>query len=145
MQPTAQAVGRSRNPQAPKERKKLQQTRNRSLTLTHATNRENSPRSAHAPFCTTAKLLASRGNCSIYTTQGGWESAGMTLTVVNESRKTPHRIRLSRKSIEALAPNPGRRLWTACTRLKMHVLTNVHFSLTEKIEGVQQDRSLTAS
>jgi hypothetical protein len=44
-----------------------------------------------------------------------------------------------------IAPNPVTALWTACTRLKTHVLTNAYFSLTEKIEGVQQDRSLTAS
>jgi hypothetical protein len=36
-------------------------------------------------------------------------------------------------------------LWTACTPLKIRVLTNAYFSLTEKIKGVQQDRSLTAS
>jgi hypothetical protein len=32
-----------------------------------------------------------------------------------------------------------------CTRLKTRVLTKAYFSLTGKIEGVQQDRSLTAS
>jgi len=36
-------------------------------------------------------------------------------------------------------------LWTACTLLEIRVLTNAYFSLTGKIKGVQQDRSLTAS
>jgi hypothetical protein len=43
------------------------------------------------------------------------------------------------------APNPVTVLWTACTRMKTRVLTIAYFPLTEKIEGVQQDRSLIAS
>ncbi len=43
------------------------------------------------------------------------------------------------------ALNPVMGLWTGCTRLKMHIVTKSDFSLTEIIEGVQQDRSLTAS
>src|ERR1700686_1923460 len=43
------------------------------------------------------------------------------------------------------APIPVTCLWMACTRLKRHVLTSAYFPLTGKTEGVQQDRSLTAS
>jgi hypothetical protein len=50
-----------------------------------------------------------------------------------------------RETISVAAPNPVIRLWTGCTRLKMHGVTERDFSLTEFIEGVQQDRSLTAS
>jgi len=37
----------------------------------------------------------------------------------------------------SLALIPGIALWTGCTPLKMHVLTNAYFSLTEEIEGVK--------
>jgi hypothetical protein len=50
-----------------------------------------------------------------------------------------------RKTNSAPAPNPVICLWMGCTRLKMHGVTERDFSLTEFIEGVQQDRSLTAS
>jgi hypothetical protein len=46
---------------------------------------------------------------------------------------------------KGIAPKPVTGLWTGCTRLKIHVLTNAYFSLTEKIEGVEQHCSLTAS
>jgi hypothetical protein len=49
------------------------------------------------------------------------------------------------KTISPAAPFLVRGLCTACTRLKTRVVTNAYFRLTEKIEGVQQDRSLTAS
>jgi hypothetical protein len=49
------------------------------------------------------------------------------------------------KPIVLTAPNPVICLWTGCTRLKMHGVTERDFLLTEFIEGVQQDRSLTAS
>ncbi|HKU25922.1 MAG TPA: hypothetical protein VJQ54_10655 [Candidatus Sulfotelmatobacter sp.] len=35
------------------------------------------------------------------------------------------------------APFPVVGLWTACTRLKRHIVTGASFSLTEKIEGVK--------
>jgi hypothetical protein len=43
------------------------------------------------------------------------------------------------------APNPVVGLWTGCTRLKTYVVMKRDFSLTGFVEGVQQDRSLTAS
>jgi hypothetical protein len=49
------------------------------------------------------------------------------------------------KSWAPAAPIPGRYLWNSCSRLKKQIVTIGDFSLTEKIEGVQQDRSLTAS
>jgi|ERR1035437_1609439 hypothetical protein len=59
--------------------------------------------------------------------------------------ETPRLARDLRKTTSGAAPNPVMRLWTGCTRLKTHLLTERGFSLTEKVEGVQQDCSLTAS
>jgi hypothetical protein len=59
--------------------------------------------------------------------------------------KTRAVLGFSHKLFSGTALFPVMRLWTACTPLKTRVLTNAYFSLTEKIEGVQQDRSLTAS
>jgi hypothetical protein len=42
-----------------------------------------------------------------------------------------------RKVRGVAAPIPVTGLWTACTRLKRHVLTKAYFSLTLKIEGVK--------
>jgi hypothetical protein len=44
-----------------------------------------------------------------------------------------------------VAPNLVIGLWTGCTRLKKQIVAAPNFSLTPKLEGVQQDRSLTAS
>jgi hypothetical protein len=46
---------------------------------------------------------------------------------------------------ERAAQNPVIRLWTGCTRLKIQRLTDADFSLTQDLEGVKQDRSLTPS
>jgi hypothetical protein len=64
---------------------------------------------------------------------------------VNEFSAIPRWMRVLAQTSLTLAQITGTGLWTACTRLKTCVLTNAYFSLTEKIEGVQQDRSLTAS
>jgi hypothetical protein len=50
-----------------------------------------------------------------------------------------------RKINSRSAPNPVTGLWTGCTRLKKQTVTGACFRLTKIIEGVQQDRSLTAS
>jgi hypothetical protein len=52
---------------------------------------------------------------------------------------------MAEKSELATAPNPVMRLWNSCTRLKKQIVATGVFSLTGKIEGVQQDRSLTTS
>src|SRR5256885_8535761 len=63
----------------------------------------------------------------------------------NEFCGNPHLARALAKVDFGAAPFPVMGLWTARTRLKTRVLTNAYFSLTQKLEGVQQDRSLTAS
>jgi hypothetical protein len=72
-------------------------------------------------------------------------SAGFTSTHINTAGENPRLKRGLQGLLCRFAPNPVTGLWTACTRLKRQVLTNAHFSLTGKIEGVEQDRSLTAS
>jgi hypothetical protein len=64
---------------------------------------------------------------------------------INERREKPQLARVSRKVHSVAAPFSGTGLWTGCTRLKKQIVTTASFRLTEKIEGVQQDRSLTAS
>jgi hypothetical protein len=59
--------------------------------------------------------------------------------------KTRALLGVSHKLFSGTALFPVTRLWMTRTPLKISVLTKAHFSLTEKIKGVQQDRSLTAS
>src|SRR5580704_3670797 len=92
-----------------------------------------------------SKLLAGRGKCAIFTVQKQSLASMPTVPSPDECWGKPRLTRLSRKMRCSTAPNPVRGLWTTCTRLKRQVLTNAHFSLTENVEGVQQDRSLTAS
>jgi hypothetical protein len=47
--------------------------------------------------------------------------------------------------IPAVAQFPVMGLWTTCTRLKIHLLTERDFRLTFFPEGVELNRSLTAS
>jgi hypothetical protein len=91
------------------------------------------------------ELLARRGECWIFTgLQRGF--ARMCILIWdNESGEKPRPARGLQKIHFSSAPFPVMRLWTGCTRLKIRVLTTCDFSLTENIEGVQQDRSLTAS
>jgi hypothetical protein len=63
----------------------------------------------------------------------------------NEFSGKPPLVRLLANVNSEAAPFSVTSLWTACTCLKTGVLTKAYFSLTQKIEGVQQDRSLTAS
>ncbi|MGB2602000.1 MAG: hypothetical protein WBC78_00285, partial [Candidatus Sulfotelmatobacter sp.] len=70
---------------------------------------------------------------------------GFTSILINTGSETPRPTRNARKVCYGVAPKLVMGLWTACTRLKIRVLTSAYFSLTEKIEGVQQDCSLTAS
>jgi hypothetical protein len=64
---------------------------------------------------------------------------------IPQTTGNPHPVRLSQESDQPIAPNSVTRLWTGCTRLKIHVLTRQYFSLTENSEGVEQHCSLTAS
>jgi len=67
---------------------------------------------------------------------------------VNFSRfacKTPYLAKELAKLPARFAPNPVMMMWTGCTRLKIRVLTTRDFRLTFFLEGVEQDRSLTAS
>jgi hypothetical protein len=41
--------------------------------------------------------------------------------------------------VSAFAPNSVTPLWTGCTRLKTHVVTNRYFMLTIKIESVETE------
>jgi hypothetical protein len=67
------------------------------------------------------------------------------IPLIQQRLRKPRGVRVPAKMVQPVAPNPVTGLCTTCTQLKMHVLTNAYFLLTEKIEGVQQDRSLTAS
>jgi hypothetical protein len=69
----------------------------------------------------------------------------LTSTCINAEYEKPRLVRGLPETVSGSAPNPVMRLWTGCTRLETHVVTGRDFSLTEKTEGVQQDRSLTAS
>jgi hypothetical protein len=91
------------------------------------------------------KTLAGRWKCAIFT--GTLHSGGGFGLFIYENQfsEKPRRARLLAKIDFMAAPFPVRGLWMACTALKRRVLTKAYFSLTEKIEGVQQDRSLTAS
>jgi hypothetical protein len=91
------------------------------------------------------KVRTGRGIDAIFT--GALHSRNSFASFVHQNQFSENRywVRLLAKVNPGAAPFPVSGLWTACTRLKIHVLTNAYFSLTEKIEGVQQDRSLTAS
>jgi hypothetical protein len=88
---------------------------------------------------------ASRGICAIFTVAVQSCALFLAFLPANKSCEKPRRARLLAKIDFMAAPFPVRGLWMACTALKRRVLTKAYFSLTEKIEGVQQDRSLTAS
>jgi hypothetical protein len=83
--------------------------------------------------------------CAIFTGALHNHESFLTLVLANECGEKPRQLRLLAKVDFPPAPFPVRRLWTGCTRLKTRVLTKPYFSLTEKMEGVQQDRSLTTS
>jgi hypothetical protein len=68
-----------------------------------------------------------------------------TSTCINAEYEKPRLVRGLPETVSRSAPNPVMGLWTGCTRLKTRVVTERDFSLTERIEGVQEDRSLTAS
>jgi hypothetical protein len=59
--------------------------------------------------------------------------------------KRPVWAQVSEKCVCQNAPNPVIGLWTGCTRLKKQIVAALSFLLTPKLEGVQQNRSLTAS
>ena len=91
------------------------------------------------------KWRAGRRKCWIFTRPKQKPGEVGQRSIVHEKGETRRLARGLRGAVRRIAPNPVRGLWTACTRLKIRVLTSAYFSLTEKIEGVQQDRSLTAS
>jgi len=94
---------------------------------------------------TILKPPAGRGKCAIFTVRKESLASMPALSSPHESCGNPRLTRLPRKTYSAAALFPVIGLWTGCTRLKMQIVTECKFSLTEKIEGVQQDRSLTAS
>jgi hypothetical protein len=57
----------------------------------------------------------------------------------SRTREKPSVARLLRDLVSASAPIPVIRLWTGCTRLKTHVVTNCYFLLTIKIESVETE------
>jgi hypothetical protein len=91
------------------------------------------------------KSLASRGKCTIFTVQQQSTTRIVTFGRSQEFYETRPPRGFCAKTILRFAQFPVRGLCTACTRLKTRVVTNAYFRLTKKIEGVQQDRSLTAS
>ena len=95
--------------------------------------------------CPSCKTLAPRRSCAIFTVPSDIQFRTLWARTYFKIRQTPQSTPFPRDLLRHLAPNPVTGLWTACTRLKIHVLTNAYFSLTGEIEGVQQDRSLTAS
>jgi hypothetical protein len=91
------------------------------------------------------KVRTGCGICSIFTEALHSHDCFERFNYEKEFSGKPRRARLLAKIDFISAPFPVRGLWMACTALKRRVLTKAYFSLTEKIEGVQQDRSLTAS
>jgi hypothetical protein len=85
------------------------------------------------------------GICAIFTGALHNRAPFERFSCRNEFSENPRRAWLLERAALGAAPFPVRGLWMACTWLKRRVLTNAYFSLTHKIEGVQQDRSLTAS
>src|SRR5579872_1834862 len=70
---------------------------------------------------------------------------GLKAPNIDSSRANPRWMRRFAESWPEVAPNPVTGLWTGCTRLKKQIVAGACFRLTENLEGVQQDRSLTAS
>jgi hypothetical protein len=91
------------------------------------------------------KPQAGCGKSSIFTNLKHNRDFRFTSTRADPKREKPRLARILRKVLELTAQDSVMRLWTACTRLKTHRVTTRDFSLTEKIERVQQDRSLTPS
>jgi hypothetical protein len=89
--------------------------------------------------------LARRGKSAIFTVEQQSTTQIETFRPSQEFAKTRVPRGFRAKTILWVAQFPVRGLCTACTRLKTRVVTNAYFRLTKKIEGVQQDRSLTAS
>jgi hypothetical protein len=92
-----------------------------------------------------AKPQAGRGKSAIFTNPKHNRDLRFTSTRVDTKGENPRLARGLAKVLRHTAQNSVMRLWTARTRLKTHIVTTHHFSLTAKIEGVQQDRSLTPS
>src|SRR5580704_10930301 len=96
------------------------------------------PSFLNSPFL---RSLTRRGKCPIFTTEKP-NPPRLHIDPHQYDWRNPRLKRGLRERLCRLAPNPVTGLCTACTRLKIQVLTNTYFSLTENVEGVQQDRSL---
>ncbi len=93
----------------------------------------------------TSKPQVGRSKSAIFTNPKHNRGLRFTSTRVDTKREKPRLARVLRKVLDVTAQNLVMRLWTARTRLKTHTVTTRDFPLTPKIEGVQQDRSLTPS
>jgi hypothetical protein len=92
-----------------------------------------------------SKPQAGRGKSAIFTNPKHNRDLRFTSIRVDTRGENLRLARVLRELFEPTAQNPVIPLWTACTRLKTHAVKTRDFSLTQKIEGVQQDRSLTPS
>jgi hypothetical protein len=92
-----------------------------------------------------ARSLAQQGVHQIFTAVERLQESAIPASLRPGIAKTRAPPAFPAKLLLPTAQKPVTRLWTACTRLKINQIRRALFSLTPKLESVQQDRSLTVS